>query len=307
MQFLVTFSEPVTGVTSGSFALANGAGTVRYGDHLGDRERGHAHGDRRHRSRRRGHRRTQPVLCDGHLRSRGERLPTTGLPFVGQAYTQPTPSLYFSTAGNTNPPGVAGTADDADIYLLERHQRSAGRSTSPPSPTRCRPAPTSTATTASTPRTSTCPSTGNVAVPGIGAVPGRGRRALQRRHLVAVLRRQRRTDVGEPRISTRSASSAGSSTSRPTAPRCRQALAAPVTTPTSTAGTAPARTRAWSTPRRWDGRGQRRRPRLRGRDARLPLLQRGHDHPGLGAVQDEDVVYHNGTSGRSSSTAPPMV
>jgi hypothetical protein len=24
--------------------------------------------------------------------------------------------LYFSTAGNTNPPGVAGTADDADIY-----------------------------------------------------------------------------------------------------------------------------------------------------------------------------------------------
>lgn len=26
-------------------------------------------------------------------------------------------SLYFSTSGNTNPPGVAGTADDADIYL----------------------------------------------------------------------------------------------------------------------------------------------------------------------------------------------
>lgn len=26
-------------------------------------------------------------------------------------------SLYFSTLGNTNPPGVAGTADDADIYL----------------------------------------------------------------------------------------------------------------------------------------------------------------------------------------------
>ena len=26
-------------------------------------------------------------------------------------------SLYFSTVGNTNPPGVGGTADDADIYL----------------------------------------------------------------------------------------------------------------------------------------------------------------------------------------------
>ena len=26
------------------------------------------------------------------------------------------PAFYFSTAGNTNPPGVAGTADDADVY-----------------------------------------------------------------------------------------------------------------------------------------------------------------------------------------------
>ncbi|TFC02008.1 hypothetical protein E3O32_12300 [Cryobacterium mannosilyticum] len=35
------------------------------------------------------------------------------------AVTPPPPSsdLYFSTAGNTNPPGVAGTTDDADIYL----------------------------------------------------------------------------------------------------------------------------------------------------------------------------------------------
>ncbi len=28
----------------------------------------------------------------------------------------PASDLYFSTAGNTNPPGVTGTADDADIY-----------------------------------------------------------------------------------------------------------------------------------------------------------------------------------------------
>ena len=30
--------------------------------------------------------------------------------------TPPPPTIYFSTVGNTNPPGVAGTADDADLY-----------------------------------------------------------------------------------------------------------------------------------------------------------------------------------------------
>ena len=42
---------------------------------------------------------------------------STGLPFVGQVYTILTPPLYFSTVGTTNPPGVGGTADDADIYF----------------------------------------------------------------------------------------------------------------------------------------------------------------------------------------------
>ncbi len=46
----------------------------------------------------------------------GNALPSTGLPFVGQVYTLITPPLYFSTFGNTNPPGVGGAADDADIY-----------------------------------------------------------------------------------------------------------------------------------------------------------------------------------------------
>jgi VCBS repeat-containing protein len=32
------------------------------------------------------------------------------------AVVVPTDTLYFSTTGNTNPPGVTGTADDADIY-----------------------------------------------------------------------------------------------------------------------------------------------------------------------------------------------
>ena len=44
-------------------------------------------------------------------------MASTGLPVVGQVYTLTTPSLYLSTAGNTNPTGVGGTADDADIYL----------------------------------------------------------------------------------------------------------------------------------------------------------------------------------------------
>jgi hypothetical protein len=34
----------------------------------------------------------------------------------GAVVTPPATDLYFSTAGNTNPPGVPGTADDADIY-----------------------------------------------------------------------------------------------------------------------------------------------------------------------------------------------
>jgi len=35
----------------------------------------------------------------------------------GATVAPPTSDLYFSTVGNTNPPGVSGTADDADIYL----------------------------------------------------------------------------------------------------------------------------------------------------------------------------------------------
>ena len=36
--------------------------------------------------------------------------------FAGAA-SQPVPPLYLSTSGNANPPGVGGTADDADIYF----------------------------------------------------------------------------------------------------------------------------------------------------------------------------------------------
>ena len=48
--------------------------------------------------------------------------------------------FYFSTAGNTNPPGVTGTADDADIYRWNgtAFTRAIG---TPPRRTACRPAP----------------------------------------------------------------------------------------------------------------------------------------------------------------------
>lgn len=49
----------------------------------------------------------------------GNALPSAGLPFVGEVYTVTIVSgpLYFSTSGSSNPPGVSGTADDADIYF----------------------------------------------------------------------------------------------------------------------------------------------------------------------------------------------
>ncbi len=119
VQFLVTFSEGVIGVTSGNFALASGVGltggaitsvtgigatrtvTVTTGSGGG------------------GTLGLNLISAVGIKDPAGNALPTAGLPFVGQVYTQPTPPLYFSTAGNTNPPSVSGTADDADIYFWD--------------------------------------------------------------------------------------------------------------------------------------------------------------------------------------------
>jgi hypothetical protein len=116
VQFLVTFSEAVKGITAANLAVANGTGSVgaTITSVTGS-----------------GATRTVTVTtgpggggsfglnlasATGITDLAGNALPTTGLPFVGQAYTQPSPPLFFSTVGNTNPPGVAGTADDADIY-----------------------------------------------------------------------------------------------------------------------------------------------------------------------------------------------
>jgi len=115
VSFLVTFSEDVVGVTSGNFTVVSGGGltgasitsvsgtgatrtvTVSTGPVEGTLG-------------------LNLTSATGIRDVAGNALPAGGLPFVGQVYSV-AKTLYFSTFGNTNPPGVAGTADDADIYL----------------------------------------------------------------------------------------------------------------------------------------------------------------------------------------------
>jgi hypothetical protein len=118
VDFLVTFSEDVTGVAGSNFGLVQSGGltgaTITSVSGTGAT-------------------RTVTVATGSGAGTLGlnltsatgikdlvtNALPSTGLPFVGQTYTllPPPVSLYFSTAGSTNPPGVSGTADDADIYF----------------------------------------------------------------------------------------------------------------------------------------------------------------------------------------------
>jgi FtsP/CotA-like multicopper oxidase with cupredoxin domain len=116
VNFTVTFSEAVTGVTSANFSLVQGSGltgaaitnvagtgatrTVTVSTGSGGGTLG-----------------LNLSSATGITDVAGNALPSTGLPFVGQVYTLLSPPLYFSTSGTTNPPGVGGTADDADIYF----------------------------------------------------------------------------------------------------------------------------------------------------------------------------------------------
>ncbi len=114
VRFLVTFSEAVTGVTSANFSTAGSAPGTSVTSSVGT-----------------GTTRTVTVstgtgggtlgldltTAAGIKDIAGNSLSSTGLPFVGQVYTVVSPPLYFSTFGNSNPPSVGGTADDADIYL----------------------------------------------------------------------------------------------------------------------------------------------------------------------------------------------
>lgn len=113
VDFTVTFSEPVEGVTAANLTVVAGAGltgaTVQSVTGSGAT-------------------RTVTVTTGsggtlglnlgsaaGITDLAGNALGGT-VPVVGQVYTVLTPPLYFSTAGNTNPPGVGGTPDDADVY-----------------------------------------------------------------------------------------------------------------------------------------------------------------------------------------------
>jgi hypothetical protein len=78
--------------------------------------------------------------------------------------------LYYSTTGNANPPGVAGTSDDADLYLWNgtAHSRSIDISAAPYT------IPTGANVDAFTRVDAThfyVSFTGNVTVPGVGTVP----------------------------------------------------------------------------------------------------------------------------------------
>lgn len=119
VRFLVTFSESVSGVTASNFSVVRTglAGTSSITSVTGSAAAwtvtvttGSGAGTLG----------LNLTSAAGISDLAGNPMASTGLPFVGQVYTiqpPPQPALYFSTLGNTNPSGVAGTADDADIYF----------------------------------------------------------------------------------------------------------------------------------------------------------------------------------------------
>jgi hypothetical protein len=119
VQFLATFSEGVTGVTSSNFTIVRTGltGTSTITSVTGGGTTWTVTATTGTGSGTIGLNLTSPT---GIKDLAGNTMTSTGLPFVGQVYTvipPPQPSLYFSTTGNTNPPGVGGTADDSDIYF----------------------------------------------------------------------------------------------------------------------------------------------------------------------------------------------
>lgn len=114
VAFTVTFSEPVVGVTTANLSLVQGGGlfgaaitsmtgsgatrTVTVSTGSGGGTLG-----------------LNVSSAAGIKDIAGNPMPLAGLPVVGETYSLITPALYFSTVGNANPQGVGGTADDADI------------------------------------------------------------------------------------------------------------------------------------------------------------------------------------------------
>ena len=116
VQFLVAFSESVTGVTSSNFALVSG-GSVTGASITSVTGSGATRTITVATGSGSGTLGLNLATATGIKDLAGNALPTTGLPLVGQVYTIPSLiQLYFSTADNFAVPGVGGTPDDADIY-----------------------------------------------------------------------------------------------------------------------------------------------------------------------------------------------
>jgi FtsP/CotA-like multicopper oxidase with cupredoxin domain len=114
VSWQVTFSEAVVGVTSANFGLARGSGLT--GGSITSVTGGGTTWTVTASNWSNGGTLGLNLTSASGIRDvAGNNLPAAGLPVVGPAYDIQTP-LDFSTAGNTLPPGVGGTADDADIY-----------------------------------------------------------------------------------------------------------------------------------------------------------------------------------------------
>ncbi len=117
VDFTVTFSESVTGVSSANFSLVQGGGltgaaitsvagtgatrTVTVSTGSGGGTLG-----------------LNLTSASGITDAAGNALSSAGLPIVGQVYTLLTPPLYFSTFGNATV-GTIANPDDADIYFWD--------------------------------------------------------------------------------------------------------------------------------------------------------------------------------------------
>jgi len=118
VQFQVTFSESVTGVSSSNFSIVRSGlgGTSSITSVSGGGASWTVTATTGTGSGTIGLNLTSSVNIKD---TANNALPSAGLPFVGQVFTimpAPQPALYFSTAGTSNPPGVGGTSDAADIY-----------------------------------------------------------------------------------------------------------------------------------------------------------------------------------------------
>jgi hypothetical protein len=114
--FLVTFSDSVTGVTSGNFTVVT-TGSVSGASILSVSGTGATRTVTVSTGSGGGTVGLNLTSATGIKDVAGNAMSSTGLPFVGQVYTKTGPPIYFSTSGNGTVPGVASPYDDSDIYF----------------------------------------------------------------------------------------------------------------------------------------------------------------------------------------------